>query len=367
MLYQFPTPEWFDAGTTSHSALIVSLWAMIFGIPASVLGCWILGPRSRIIWCLAVSFWILASLLLILSCSQSIPPSLLRDVPEYLAIAAFVVLLLFPFPACLEGINELLKMAPPYEGLPKIPTWSCSIGFGALILFLILPKISDERNSTPRTLCKNNLKQIGLALHNFHDRHGRFPDSVVQTEDLPARSWRVELLPFLDQSREFNIYDKKSVWDSATNIPLSHRELRSYTCPAVPHLASQDSSGRWYSAYATLTGPQTAFPGGRGLSLEEFSDGTSNTALVVEACGQQIVWTEPRDIEISARNVGINLPGNQPDRSPAAWSSYHGRGTGGGANSLQADGSVRFLSGDTDLRVLLAISTANGGEAKVAD
>jgi prepilin-type processing-associated H-X9-DG protein len=97
-----------------------------------------------------------------------------------------------------------------------------------------------------------------------------------------------------------------------------------------------------------LIGPHTAFPDGKGLAPKAFSDGLSNTALVVEACGQQIIWTEPKDIKITATNIGINLPGNKPNQSSGIWSSYHD----GQAFTLFADGSVRALNTDTDPQVL---------------
>lgn len=90
----------------------------------------------------------------------------------------------------------------------------------------------------------------------------------------------------------------------------------------------------------------------------DFSDGASNTAIVAEACGQQIVWTEPRDIELTDENLGINLPGHKSGQSIGSWSSYHQNG----AHTVLADGSVRFLSVNTDPRVLRAITTVNGGE-----
>ncbi len=84
------------------------------------------------------------------------------------------------------------------------------------------------------------------------------------------------------------------------------------------------------------------------------SDGTSNTVLVVEACGQEIVWTRPQDIQLSSQNVGVNLPGTQPNHSSGAWSSFHR----GGSHTLLADGSVRFISEKTEPKILKALLTA---------
>jgi hypothetical protein len=107
-----------------------------------------------------------------------------------------------------------------------------------------------------------------------------------------------------------------------------------------------------------LTGPQAAFPDGKGLSQNQIKDGTSNTALVTEACGQQIIWTERRDIEVTDESIGVNFPNVSKYRSPAILSSYHR----GGAHLFLADGSVRFISDQVDPTVLRALTTASGND-----
>jgi prepilin-type processing-associated H-X9-DG protein len=79
--------------------------------------------------------------------------------------------------------------------------------------------------------------------------------------------------------------------------------------------------------------------------------------LVVEACGKEIIWTEPRDLPLEETPVGINLPGEKPLTSAGLFSSYHRQG----AHVLMADGSVRYLSDRTSPEVLEAILTADGG------
>jgi prepilin-type processing-associated H-X9-DG protein len=120
-----------------------------------------------------------------------------------------------------------------------------------------------------------------------------------------------------------------------------------------------DDLHRYFTAYAGITGPQTAFPGGKALPIAKFTDGTSNTIVYGEAPGLKIVWTEPRDIDISREPIGIDLPGPRRGESPGTLSSYHS----GGATAVFADGSVRFLSNNIKPAVLQALLTATGGES----
>ena len=120
---------------------------------------------------------------------------------------------------------------------------------------------------------------------------------------------------------------------------------------------------RYFTAYAAVTGPQTAFPGCQALPITQITDGASSTIVYGEAPGLKIVWTEPRDIDISLVTMGINLPGTRRGESPGTFSSYH---PPGGATVVFADGSVRFLSERINPAVLKALLTATGGEP-VAD
>lgn len=231
---------------------------------------------------------------------------------------------------------------------------------GAVILvgLFMLPATRNAREASRRSQCKNNLKQIGLAHHNFQDERGHFTDSIVRLKDRAPYSWRVELLPYIDQAPLFHVYQKAAAWDSPANIEIAQKQILTYSCPSLPRELDKNAAGHYHTAYAVVTGAGTAFPNGKGLKLQQIKDGTSNTVLVVEACGQQIVWSEPRDIELSSLKVGVNLPGTQPNHSPGTWSSFHR----GGAHTLLADGSVRFISEKVDPNVTKALLSATGGE-----
>jgi hypothetical protein len=365
MLYPFPLPTWLEEGTTSHTMVTISLWGIITVLPGSVLGCWVFKPQSRIIWIMAETLWVLASLLLLLSLIIGLPRNfMLQDVSPHLALTATVVLLFIAVPAAVSGSSELARHPSAPRGFRDGLAWGCAIPFIMITaLSILVPSLIHSPEAYRHSNCKNNLKQIGLALHNYYDQEGTFPDSQFVSDGSPARSWRVEMLPFVDHKPLFDSYDQTQTWNSETNTPVATQNVSTYICPSVPAAYQRDTQGRWYTAYATVNGPNTAFPNGKGLALKEIPDGSSNTVLIAEACGQQIVWTEPQDIQTTTTTAGINLPGSKPHQSPGIWSSYHtGVARKGLAFTLFVDGSVRALSVDTDPQVLRAITTANGGE-----
>jgi prepilin-type processing-associated H-X9-DG protein len=234
--------------------------------------------------------------------------------------------------------------------------WLAAIvaAFGGSVL--LIPTISCHGYG--RTACKNNLKQIGLAMHNFHDIHQSFPASVGEEEPI---SWRIVLLPYLDQQQIFEAYDKRSPWNHPPNDKLALHKLPQYSCPSAYY--PQDDRGRWFTAYSMLTGARTIGEKAKGQSLKDMTDGSSNTLMVVESCGSPIIWTEPRDINADSRPAGINLQG-KTDRHSEGWlSSYHR----GGANALLADGSVRFISEKADAALLNKLATSDGGEEVRSD
>ena len=216
--------------------------------------------------------------------------------------------------------------------------------------------VSEAPTPSRRSVCKNNLKQIGLALHNYEFRYRHLP-ALASNEMTHPRSWRVELLPFIDHEPLRRRYRDDEDWNSPTNTEIAReRAARIYSCPSNPK--PTDSERRFYSAYVAPDGPDTFLIRGRGRHMQEVFDGTSYTIAVMEGCGLEIVWTEPRDADLNEVPIGINLPGNEPGRSNGVMSSYHS----GGAQYVMGDGAVRFLGSNTDPAVLKALLTATGGE-----
>ena len=226
-----------------------------------------------------------------------------------------------------------------------------------LLIAVLFPGAPHTREHTWRTQCKYNLKQIGLAFANAQDSNGRFPGSA---NDDPPHSWRIAILPFTDHSSLHSKYDFSTAWDSTSNELVATIPVLLYQCPSRAYLPDdklvKDPQGRYFSHMAMINGAGTV---GSGVTSREIKDGTSSTLMVVEACGLDIVWTEPRDVNIDSQPVGVNLPSPTPGMSPG-WVSSHHRG---GAHVLLADGSVRFIDEKINPEILKSLMTINGRDA----
>ena len=302
--------------------------------------------------------------------------------PKRWHVRAFIALiLLFPFfVGSLSGVEGDFHISQVYgwaigiislAGLINWVRWQRlhqnkpAAGVGLFVCFvlllviasLVMPEVAHVREFARRAECVNRMRQAALAMHDYHESFSRLPDSTIVHDDRPPRSWRVELLPYLESEHTRRGYHDNATWDSPENLPIATTSFSAYACPNNNDV--RDSKGRYYTSMSAVTGPKTCFENNKGIKLDEIGDGSSNTLLLIEACGQQIVWTEPRDIDISKDPIGINLPGNRPRSSPGWGSSYH---KNGGINAVFADGSTRSLPATTDKEVLRRLATANGGE-----
>jgi hypothetical protein len=201
-----------------------------------------------------------------------------------------------------------------------------------------------------RSQCKNNLKQIGLALHNYHERYRSFPPAyVADASGKPMHSWRVLLLPFLDQQKLYDKYRFNEPWDGPNNRKLADSTVSVYNCPEDQR--NQKLPKSWtFTSYVAVVGADTAWPDRGTTSYPNFVDGISNTLLVVEVADSGIHWMEPRDLHIVQMARTINPQLGQ------GISSLHT----GGALGLLGDGSVRFIPKDLAQDDLRAWLTPNG-------
>jgi hypothetical protein len=165
---------------------------------------------------------------------------------------------------------------------------------GCCFICLLLPAVSAAREAARRAQCSNNLKQIALALHNYHDSYGEFPPAFLADEDgKPMHSWRVLILPWLEQATLYYQYDFEQPWDGPNNRRLLAQMPSVYQCPSDAR--SRQSFSEWTS-YVAVVDPRTAWPGAKSTKLSDFTGGTANTILVLEDQSQEILWMEPRDL-----------------------------------------------------------------------
>lgn len=188
---------------------------------------------------------------------------------------------------------------------------------------------------------RDNLRNIALAMHNFHDAYGRFPNAASRSDSgEKLLSWRVHLLPFLGYEDLYDQFALDEPWDSPANRPLADQMPDIYVSKDADVEPNK-------SLYQVPVGPGTAFEESKGHSMLDFTDGTSTTLLIVEVSPDRAVyWSQPDDFEVNADNPTDGLGGVQPDGFRAAF----------------ADGSNKVISSSTEVDVVKGMMTRNGGE-----
>lgn len=198
--------------------------------------------------------------------------------------------------------------------------------------------IAARIRAADRARSMNHLRQIGLAMHVHHDAKGTFPPAASFTKDgKPLLSWRVHILPFVDQEKLYKEFKLDEPWDSEHNKKLLAKMPAIFRTPGA-----KDRAG--FTSYLGIVGKDTMFTGeAKGLAIKDVVDGTSHTIFVVEADDDHAVeWTKPADLKFV------------PDKPLT--------GVRAAFNALFVDGSVRYFSRAPEVKVMKALLTRNGGE-----
>jgi hypothetical protein len=205
---------------------------------------------------------------------------------------------------------------------------------------LLVPAVQKTREAAARMQSSNNLKQIALAALNYESAYGRYPAAYsVDQRGKPLLSWRVHLLPFLEQDALYKEFHLDEPWDSPHNKKLIAKMPPAYRSPA-------SAAAPGMTNYEGVRGKDTMFPGAQGVKIAEVTDGTANTILVVEVSDRKAVtWTRPDDFAFNDKNPADGLVGLWP----------------GGFLAAFADGSVRFLSASINPQVLKDLFLRNDG------
>ena len=213
-----------------------------------------------------------------------------------------------------------------------------------IFIALLLPSVQAAREAARRMQCSNHEKQIALALHNYNDAHSALPPLyTVDDEGKPLHSWRVLILPYIDQQSLYNQIQLDEPWDSEYNKQFHDRMPMTYKCPSHP------ANGCCYSAIAgEIFNPAEKPKSVTGMKIADITDGTSNTLAVVEV-KEAFCWMDPT-ADISLDEFVDTIQEKK---------SYHT----GGMNAAFMDGSVRFISSIITPETLRALATPNGGES----
>lgn len=202
-----------------------------------------------------------------------------------------------------------------------------------------VPGLDKIREAAARAQSANNLKQIGLAFHNYHDAYGVIPQEIVSKNGKKVLlSWRVAILPFIEQEGVYKEFKLDEPWDSEHNKKLIAKMPKVY----APVFGKADPGKTYYQSF---TGFNTLFEG-KKLKIQDITDGTSNTILAVEA-KEAIEWTKP-DV--------LKYP-KAKEKLPDLGGMFSN-----GFNAVFCDGSVRFMPHNVDAEVFRKAVTPRAGD-----
>lgn len=244
-------------------------------------------------------------------------------------------------------------------GWSKLATaWSGWILLAAFAVAILLPIHSGYyHEEPPRSPCVNNLKRIGLAIHNYSDTYHRLPPAyTVDKDGHPLHSWRVLILPFIEQNELYQRIRLDEPWYSPHNREVFESvQSPSGKGPSTPfgaYWCPKDETNVGQTNYMRIVGPRMITNGPNSVHYKDVTDGLSNTILCVEVAGLGVRWYEPIDLRVDTMSFKCNDPGR------SCPSSRHPNCV----NVLLGDGSVRNLPPSIDPRLFEAMTTINGGE-----
>jgi prepilin-type processing-associated H-X9-DG protein len=262
--------------------------------------------------------------------------------PDRLPKAGELISRLFPASTDLvvdeQGASLISREPIPGPGSPVI---------GGMLASLLLSRTRSSTEAARRAQCSNNLKQIALAYHNVHAATNAFPPPAIMSKDgKPLLSWRVAILPYVEQQELYNKFKLDEPWDSPHNKALIKEMPPVYLCP------SRKAPEPGTTTYRVFVGEGALFQEGVGTPIQSVTDGTSNTIMVVEST-DAVPWTKPDDLKFD----------------PNAKPSLYGAGSPhpGGFQAAFADGSVRFIKNTINVQVWKALITRASGEVIAAD
>jgi hypothetical protein len=245
------------------------------------------------------------------------------------------------------NLLQITKLLTPQVKEDRVDlTLDTENGGAEKLIEALLPALAQARERDNQAQARRNLKWIGLTLHNYHDTYSHFPAAAVRNaQNQPLLSWRVLMLPYLDQGPLYNEFRRDEPWDSPHNSKLIERMPEVYHAPK-----SKLDIATGKTTYLGVGGKTGVFGGEKGLQIGDITDGTMNTLMVVDVADEQaVIWTKPADWEPDPKDILKGLVGHDP----------------AGFHALFGELVVRTLPKDIDLKTLLGLISYNGGEVVV--
>ena len=245
-----------------------------------------------------------------------------------------------------ESVNKLSSSQPEIDATPlKVTAVEKSVQLTTTDVEDTFQKLETLRKLLGAEAAgdtANSMKQLALAMHNFHDVWNAFPaQSLVDKQGKRLLSWRVMVLPYLEQYALYQEFHQDEPWDSEHNQKLIEK------MPAVFRSAGDNAKPGTTRFVAPLTKRSTMGRVGPAVSMQNIVDGTSNTIWLVQADeSHAVIWTKPDDLVIDEKDPIGSMIGPE---TKGFWTSF-------------ADGSVRFLSRDIDATTLMNLFSIDGGE-----
>jgi hypothetical protein len=189
--------------------------------------------------------------------------------------------------------------------LVMLPVYIAIVG---MLIGFLLPATQKVRGAASRVKSANNLKQIGLAHHNYAFKYNdRLPTTICGPNQDPLLSWRVSILPFVEQAARYDQFNRDQAWDGPQNRLLLDPRPQAYWNPDLPMNSNT-------TAYRTFVGPGTLYPNPgyqTPYHIANIPDGTSNTVLAAEAT-DTVPWSKPEELTVTPGRLVDKLgrPGN---------------------------------------------------------
>jgi predicted RNA-binding Zn-ribbon protein involved in translation (DUF1610 family) len=204
-----------------------------------------------------------------------------------------------------KQIQKALEDLKPEQNGPNVVV---KLSVNAQELQATLASLTEGVRGDARSIQHtNNLKQLALAMHNYHATFGHFPPAVICSKDgKPLYSWRVELLPFMEEFQLYQQFKKDEPWDSRNNSKLLSKMPKVFLLPGDPPNSTK-------TPYQVFVGQDTPWPDGGKTGPQMpagFPDGTSNTILIGEAA-TKVDWTRPNDINLRPGVSPLSLVGSK--------------------------------------------------------